>query len=79
MANRPVSKSGLIPAKAFEYEQSYLAKLTPYVTPPYLVHERSTDQYGYASFGGNFYWVPGTKRYDVKVLQYSNCIKVYPD
>jgi transposase len=77
MANRPVSKTKLIPAKAFEYEQSYLTRLPPYVPAPYLVLVRGTDQYGYVSFDGNFYWVPGTKRHDVKVLQYGDCLKIY--
>lgn len=77
MVNRPVSKSGLIPAKAFEYEQTYLIKLPPYVQPPYLEHKRATDQYGYISFAGNFYWVPGTSRHDVKVLQYSDRLEIY--
>jgi len=77
MVNRKVSKTGLLPLKAFEYEQSYLRKVPPYVTPPYLAHERGTDQYGYASFDGNFYWVPGTKRVGVRVLEYSNCLKIY--
>ena len=77
MVNRKVSKTGLLPLKAFEYEQSYLRKVPPYVPPPYLAHERGTDQYGYASFDGNFYWVPGTKRVDVSVLEYSNCLKIY--
>jgi len=77
MPNRPCSKSGLIPAKAFEYEQAYLIKLPPYIPAPYLPHERGTDQYGYIAFDGNYYWVPGTKRDDVQVLQYSNSIKIY--
>jgi hypothetical protein len=77
MVNRPLSKSGLIPAKAFEYEQSFLIKLPPYIPQPYLEHERGIDQYGYISFDGNYYWVPGTGRGDVKVLQYSNSIKIY--
>jgi transposase len=79
MAQRPVSKSGLIPAKAFEYEQSYLVKLPPYVHPPYQVHVRVVDQYGYASFDGNFYWVPQLSKdgNKVKILQYSDCIKIY--
>jgi hypothetical protein len=47
MTHRPVSKTHLIPAKAFEHEQSYLIKLPPYVQPPYIVHGRATDQYGY--------------------------------
>jgi len=77
MVNRPVSKIRLIPAKAFEYEQNFLKKLPPHVTPPYLVHERLTDQYGYASVDGNFYWVPGTTRFDVKVLQFSDHLEIY--
>lgn len=77
MPNRPVSKTGLMPYKAFEYEQSYLKKVPEFVTPPYLVHDRGTDQYGYASFNGNFYWIPGTSRHDVKILQYSDRLKIY--
>lgn len=77
MANRPVSKTSLIPAKAFEHEQSYLNRLPPYVEPPYIVHERTTDQYGYISFDGNFYWIPGTRRDDVRVLQYGEHIKIH--
>ena len=76
-ANRPVSKTGLIPARAFEYEQPYLIKLPPYITPPYLEYPRRIDQYGFISVGGNFYWVPGLKRFDVQVIQYPDCIKVY--
>ncbi len=77
MANRAVSKSGFLPARAFEYEQSYLIKLPPFVQPPYLHHQRTTDQYGYLSFDGNYYWVPGTGRYEVTVLQYGNFIRIY--
>ncbi|MFC1886808.1 helix-turn-helix domain-containing protein [Thermodesulfobacteriota bacterium] len=76
-ANRPTGKTRLIPAAAFEYEKPYLNKLPAYVEPPYLVHERRTDQYGYASFDGNFYWIPGTLRFDVKILQYSNYLRIY--
>jgi transposase len=77
MDNRPMAKTGLIPAKAFEHERSYLLKLPPHLPPPYQVHERATDQYGYASFEGNYYWVPGTKRDDVRVLEYSDRLKIY--
>jgi len=76
-ANRPTGKTRLIPSVAFEYEKSYLKKLPPYIEPPYLVHERGTDQYGYASLDGNFYWIPGTKRHDVKMLEYSDHLKIY--
>jgi transposase len=77
LADRPTGKTRLIPAQAFEYEKPYLKKLPGYVPAPYLVHKRGTDQYGYASFDGNFYWIPGTKRHDVKVLQYADYLMIY--
>ena len=77
MPNRPVSKTRMIPAKAFEHEQGFLKKLPAYVTPPYIAHERGTDQYGYAAVDGNFYWVPGKTRFDVKLLQFCGHVEVY--
>ncbi len=77
MPNRAVARTGLIPAKAFEHEKSYLVKLPPFVSPPYLQHKREIDQYGYISFDANYYWIPGTKRYEVVVLQYCDSIKIY--
>ncbi len=77
MPNRAVGKSRMIPAAVFEQEKPYLIKLPPYMEPPYQEHERGTDQYGYVSFAGNFYWVPGTRRDDVKALQYSDHLKIY--
>jgi len=76
-AHRPVGKSRLIPAHAFEFEQAYLTKLPALISPPYFEVQRGIDQYGYISFDGNFYWVPGLKRYEVKVLRYPDHIKVY--
>ena len=87
MANRPQAKSGLITAKAFEHERGYLAALPAHLPAPYTVHERGTDQYGYVAFAGNYYWVPGTKRDVIKVLEYSDrlmlcksreCLANYP-
>ncbi len=77
MANRPVTKSDLIPVAAFEFEKSYLIKLPSYIHPPYQVQYRLIDQYGYISFLGNYYWVPDLCRQEVKVLQYSDSIDVY--
>jgi len=77
MYNKRLGKTRVIPAEAFEYERAYLNKLPPHLPSPYLVHERVTDQYGYASFGGNYYWVPGTKRDDVRVIEYSNRLKIH--
>jgi hypothetical protein len=77
LEHRPQGKAALIPAKAFEFECAYLTKLPPHLPTPYQVHERGTDEYGYAAFDGNYYWVPGTARHDVKVLQYSGKIAIY--
>lgn len=76
-ANRPTGKTNLIPAKVFEYERPYLKKLPVYIEPPYKDHTRGTDQYGYVSFRGNYYWVPGTDRPEVKVLEYADHLMIY--
>jgi len=77
LEHRPQGEVRLIPAKAFEHERSYLVKLTSHLPPPYLVHHRGTDEYGYTALDGNHYWVPGTTRDEVKVLEYSDRMKVY--
>lgn len=76
MEHRAQGKVRLIPAKAFEHEQSYLNALPPHLPAPYLPHERGTDQYGYVAFGGNFYWVPGTTREAVRVLEYADRLQL---
>ncbi|MFV2044494.1 MAG: helix-turn-helix domain-containing protein [Anaerolineales bacterium] len=75
--NRPQGKVGLIPAKAFDHERAYLTKLTSHLPAPYRIHSRSTDQYGYVAFAANYYWVPGSARPEVKVLEYAKEIKIY--
>ncbi len=77
MEHRPQGKARLIPAKAFEHEYAYLVKLPDHLPAPYLVHERVTDQYGYVAFAGNYYWVPGTQRDKIKILQYDRTLKLY--
>jgi transposase len=77
MEHRPVAKSRLIPAKAFDHECHYLVKLPAHLPAPYLVHERDTDQYGFAAFDGNYYWVPGTSREEVNVFEYGDRLKIY--
>lgn len=49
----------------------------PHLPAPYCGHRRGTDQYGYVSFQGNYYWVPGSRRAEVKVLQYADRLKIY--
>lgn len=73
---RPHDKTKLIPVQLFEFEKAYLQKIPPFVVPPILEHERETDQYGYAAFDGNYYWVPGTGRGKVRVLQYPDKIRI---
>jgi hypothetical protein len=55
----------------------YLHSLPQHLPPPYLVHLRGTDQYGFICFGANYYWVPGTRRDDVKVFQYADRVKIF--
>lgn len=73
---RPHSKTKLIPAQLFEFEKPHLKKLPPFVSPPVLLHERETDQYGYAAFDGNYYWIPGHGRGRVQIIQYSDKIQI---
>ena len=75
--NKPQGKPGLIPAQAFEHERTYLLPVPALLPPPYKVHGRGTDEYGFMSFGANYYWVPGTRREEVKVLEYSDRLKIF--
>ena len=77
MDHKPQGPVGSIPAKTFEHELTFLTRLPPHLPTPYRDHARGTDQYGYAAFGGNYYWVPGIKRDDVKILEYADCLKIY--
>jgi hypothetical protein len=76
LENRPQGKARLIPAKAFEHERHFLIELPTHLPAPYRLHERDTDQYGYVAFGGNFYWVPGSKRETLKVLEYDDRVRL---
>jgi len=77
MYTKPLGKTKVIPAEAFECERAELVKLPPHLPEPYLVHGRGTDQYGYAAFAGNYYWVPGTRRDEVRVIEYSDRLEIY--
>ncbi len=77
MDNKPQGKAGLIPAQAFEHERHYLLRLPAHLPAPYRDHHRGTDQYGFTAFGVNYYWVPGTKREDIKLLEYDDRLKIY--
>lgn len=79
MEQRPQTKAGIIPAQAFEHERAFLVALPGHLPAPYQVHHRPTDQYGYITFDANYYWVPGTDRAQVQVLQYAEQLKIHKD
>lgn len=77
-ANRPQSKTRLIPSELFEYEKPFLHPVDPAILPPYEEFHRLTDAYGYISFDGNYYWIPEcVKGRNVKVLGYEKKLEAY--
>lgn len=79
-AQRPQSKTKLIPAELFEYEKSSLLKLPEYVSSPYIPLVRRIDAYGYVVFDVNYFWVPqAVQGTHVTLLQYAEeiCIMDY--
>ena len=77
MEHRVLTKARVIPAQLFEHERLYLNLLPEHLPAPYKMHQRVTDQYGYVAFQANYYWVPGTRRDDVKVLEYAGRLKIF--
>ena len=79
-ADRPQSKTKLVPVQLFEYEKSFLTKVNEFLLPPYRCHHRLIDAYGYVSFNGNYYWVPEDaekKGREFKILEYEKKIEIY--
>jgi transposase len=79
LEQRPQGKAGLIPAQAFEHERAFMTQLPRHLPAPYLLLERSVDEYGYVAVDGNFYEVPGFGRGQIQVLRYLNHIVLYQD
>jgi len=77
MEHRVLTKARIIPAQLFEHERLYLHELPQHLPAPYQSHQRMIDQYGYVAFAANYYWVPGTRRDEVKVLQYADRLKIF--
>ncbi len=76
-AQRPQSKTKLIPVELLEAEKGHLVKLPDYISVPYLPLERHIDEYGYVSFDGNYYWVPELVSVPrVTVLQHAYHLRV---
>ena len=78
-ALRPQAKTHLVPIELFEIEKSELIKLPVFIEPPYQSHKREIDQYGYAAFSGNYYWIPGKSGGKVEIIEYSGNIKIYQE
>jgi len=70
LEQRPQGKAGLIPAQAFEQERAFLTQLPRHLPAPYLLLERTVDEYGYVAVDGNYYEVPGSGRGKIQVLRY---------
>jgi hypothetical protein len=70
MEQRPQGKAGLIPAQAFEHELAFLTQLPRHLPAPYLLLDRTVDEYGYVAVEGNYYEVPGCGRGKIQVLRY---------
>jgi transposase len=70
MEQRPQGKAGLIPAQAFEHERSFLTQLPRHLPAPYLLLDRTVDEYGYVAVEGNYYEVPGCGRGKIQVRRY---------
>ena len=77
MEHRPLTKARLIPAQMFEHERLFLNSLPQHLPAPYQAHQRGTDQYGYVAFRANYYWVPGTRRDELKLLEYADRLKIF--
>lgn len=74
--NRYLSGMKLLPTQLFEQEKPYLIKLSQHIPPPYKPDKRIIDQYGYISFNGNYYWIPGKTKGTVEILEYADTITV---
>jgi hypothetical protein len=70
LEQRPQGKARIIPAQAFEHERTFLTQLPRHLPAPYLLLERSVDEYGYVALEGNYYEVPGSGRGKIQVLRF---------
>lgn len=80
-AKRPLSHTKLIPLELFEEEKKHLKPLPEFIEPPYELHQRIVDAYGYIAFQGNYYWVPETKspHQAVSLLEYARKVRIFQD
>jgi hypothetical protein len=72
----PGGKTGLIPAKAFEHERSYLTELPP-IFPRPTARTSGHGSVRLRGVRGELLLGPGQQAGDVKVLQYADRLKIY--
>lgn len=76
-ANRPQTKTRIIPKEAFEFEKAYLIPVSKAVPAPYKTHpNRKIDPKGYITFNANYFWTPEGTTGVTDVLEYSDSIKI---
>lgn len=63
-------------ARRYGFEKAFLTPLPPALGAPCFPCKRATDQYGYAAFDGNHYWVPGTGREAVDLVVYADRLQI---
>jgi len=73
----PDDKTKLVPADQWEVEKPFLEPMPAYIQPPYQSYDRQADKNGFIPVYANYYWIPGVKKQDVKVIEYPGRIKVY--
>lgn len=76
-AQRPLSRTRLIPQVLFEEEKPFLLRLPSFVEPPYQQHQRIVDNYGYVALDANYYWVPEGVRGTVCLIEYAKSLAIY--
>lgn len=79
MEQRPQGKAGLIPAQAFEHERAFLSELPHHLPAPYLLLDRTVDEYGFVAVEGNYYEVPGSGRGKIQALRYLHHLALCQD
>jgi hypothetical protein len=75
--HHPDDKTKLVPVSQWEIEKQYLEVVPDYIEPPYKDYGRFVDKNGFITVYANYYWIPGVKSQDVKVIEYPGHIKVY--
>lgn len=75
--HHPDDKTKLVPVEQWEIEKPFLNAMPAYLEPPYRHYQRQADKNGFIPVYANYYWIPGIKEQEVKVVEYPGLIKIY--